>query len=80
MFTNSGMFTARLDAVAFSTRMAGVAFPSASMWVMYSCVYSDGLFEEKASQWPFGENVCQEFMTGWFDASGRASPPLNGTM
>jgi len=38
MLTNSGMFTARLAAVEFSIRIAGLSWPSASRWVRNICV------------------------------------------
>ena len=39
VFTNSGIFTARLAAVVLSTKIAGVSLPSASICVSISCVY-----------------------------------------
>jgi hypothetical protein len=36
--TNSGILTARLAAVEFSTRIAGVSLPASSIWVRKSCV------------------------------------------
>jgi hypothetical protein len=38
------------------------------------------LLEEKTSQRPLGEKLCQEFITGRFDCKRRASPPSKGTM
>jgi hypothetical protein len=77
MFTNSGIFTARLAAVAFSIRIAGLSLPSSSMCVRYICVYGDRLFEENTSQRPLGEKLCQEFISGVLRACA-APPPLGG--
>ena len=62
MFTNSGMLTARLAAVVFSIRIAGLSLPSSSMCVRYICVYGERALEENTSQRPLGEKLCQEFM------------------
>src|ERR1019366_2656597 len=80
MFTNSGMFTARFDAVIFSTRIAGLSLPFSSMWARNNWVNSERPFEENASQRPFGEKVCQEFIRDWLQFIRRAVPPSNGTM
>ena len=80
MFTNSGMFTARLAAVLFSTRTAGVSLPCSSMWVRNIWVYGERLLEENTIQRPLGEKLCQEFMSGVFARMRRASPPSAGTM
>src|SRR5664279_3865879 len=80
MFTNSGIFTARFAAVVLSTRIAGLSLPSASMCVNMSCVKGDRPFDEKASQRPFGEKVCQEFIVGVLQFISRALPPWKGTI
>ena len=77
---NSGMFTARLEAVEFSMRMAGVSLPCSSMCVSHICVYGERLLEEKTSQRPLGEKLCQEFITGVLHRMRRAGPPSAGTM
>ena len=43
-------------------------------------MYGDRLFEENTSQRPFGEKLCQEFMSGVLQRIRRASPPSAGTM
>src|SRR5450756_1557211 len=80
MLTNSGMFTARLAAVAFSTRIAGLSLPASSRWVRNICVYGDRLLEENTSHRPLGEKLCQEFISGVLQRIGRAAPPPAGTM
>src|SRR5689334_21019445 len=80
MFTNSGMFTARLAAVEFSIRTGGLSCPFSSMWVRNLCVYGERLFEENTSQRPLGEKLCHEFMSGVLHRIRRASPPSAGTM
>src|ERR1035441_11078825 len=80
ILTNSGMFTARLAAVEFSMRIAGLSLPSASRWVKNICVYGDRLFDEKTSQRPFGEKLCHEFICEVLALILRAVPPSNGTM
>src|ERR1019366_4109323 len=80
ILTNSGMFTARFAAVEFSIRIAGLSLPSASRWVKNICVYGDRLFDEKTSQRPFGEKLCQEFMRRVLQFMRRAAPPAAGTM
>ena len=77
---NSGIFTARLAAVAFSIRIAGLSFPRSSMWVRYIWVYRERPLDENTSHFPLGEKLCQEFIRGVFDVSGRATPPPDGTM
>src|SRR3974390_1787601 len=80
MFTNSGIFTARFEAVALSTRIAGLSMPSSSMCVRNNCVNNERPLDENASQRPFGENVCQEFIGDMLQLMRRAGPPSNGTM
>src|SRR3974390_1922787 len=80
MFINSGIFTARFAAVEFSTRMAGPPLPSSSMCVRNICVYGERLFDENTSQRPFGEKLCQEFISGVLQRIFRASPPDAGTI
>ena len=74
------MFTARFAAVEFSIRMAGLSLPSSSTCVRKSCVYGERDFDEKTSQRPFGEKLCQEFMSGVLHRMSRASPPSAGTI
>src|SRR5271157_1933875 len=74
------MFTARLAAVALSTRMAGLSLPSASMCVRYICVYGDRAFDENTSQRPLGEKLCHEFIRGVLQRIRRACPPSAGTI
>src|ERR1039458_1553240 len=50
MLTNSGMLTARLAAVEFSMRMAGLSLPSSSMWVRNICVYGERLLDRKSTR------------------------------
>src|ERR1017187_5917044 len=80
MLTNSGMLTARLLAVEFSIRMAGLSLPSSSMWVRNICVYGERLLEENTSHRPFGEKLCHEFMSGVLHRMRRASPHCAGTI
>src|SRR5512141_1983672 len=80
MFTNSGILTARFAAVAFSIRTGGLSSPDSSMCVRNIWVYGDRLFDEKTSQRPFGEKLCQEFMSGVLQFMRRAVPPVAGTM
>ncbi len=77
---NSGIFTARFAAVEFSIAIAGVLLPSASMCVRYRRVYTEGDFDEKTSQRPFGEKLCHEFITGRLLRRGRSTPPPTGTI
>src|ERR1017187_8309266 len=79
-FTNSGMLTARLLAVEFSMRMAGVSRPSGSICVRNICVSGERLLEENTSQRPLGEKLCQEFIRDVLHFMRRATPPLNGTI
>src|SRR5664279_4536854 len=80
ILTNSGMLTARLAAVEFSIRMAGLSLPSSSMWVRNICVYGERLLDEKTSQRPLGEKLCQEFMGDILARIRRAAPPAAGTI
>src|SRR5271165_5613034 len=80
IFTNSGIFTARFAAVAFSIRIAGVSFPCSSICVKYICVYGDLLFDENTSQRPFGEKLCHEFISAVLQFIRRAVPPAAGTI
>src|ERR1022692_1198509 len=80
MLTNSGMLTARLAAVEFSMRMAGLSLPSSSMWVRNICVYGDRLLEENTSQRPLGEKLCHEFIRDVLQSMRRATPPATGTI
>ena len=50
------------------------------MCVRYICVYGERLLDEKTSQRPLGEKLCQEFISGVLHFISRASPPCNGTM
>src|SRR5512135_2332889 len=79
-FTNSGRLTARLAAVAFSIRIAGLSLPPSSIWVRYICVYGDLLLEANTNQRPFGEKLCQEFMSAVLHFIRRACPPPVGTI
>src|SRR5580698_2938959 len=54
MLTNSGRLTARFAAVALSIRIAGLSWPSASMWVRYIWVKNERPFDEKTIQRPLG--------------------------
>ena len=80
MFTNSGRFTARFGGFMSGTRIAGVSLPFSSMCVRKSCVYGVLRLEEKASHFPFGDHVCQEFIDGPLHLIFRASPPSAGTI
>jgi len=79
MFTNSGMFTPRFAAVAFSTRIAGLSLPFSSMWVRNNCVNSERPFDENASHARSAKRV-QEFIGERLQFIRRAVPPSNGTM
>src|ERR1039458_5948145 len=74
------MLTARLAAVVFSTRIAGLSLPAASICVRYICVYGERRFEENTSQRPLGDQECQEFMGAAFERKRRAVPPCAGMM
>ena len=50
------------------------------MWVRNIWVYGERLFEEKTSQRPLGEKLCQEFISGVLQRMRRAAPPPAGTM
>ena len=78
MLTNSGMFTARLGAVELGTRIAGPASPFSSIWVRNIWVNGVNPLDEKTSHLPFGEKLCQEFMSGKLHWSSRALPPPAG--
>ena len=80
MFTNSGMFTARLAAVASSITIAGLSLPAASMCVRYIRVYGPRRFEENTSQWPLGDQLCQEFIGAAFEFNAAPWPPPAGTI
>src|ERR1035441_2895438 len=79
ILTNSGMFTARLAAGEFSMRIAGAWVTLPSRWVKNIWVYGGRLFDQKTSQRPFGEKLCQEFMRRVLQFMRRASPPAAGT-
>src|ERR1700690_1248501 len=80
ILTNSGMLTARLAAVELSTRIGGLSLPSWSRCVRDIWVWGDRFLEEKTSQRPLGEKLCQEFMRDVFERIRRGTPPAAGTM
>ena len=72
------MLTARLAAVAFSIRIAGLSLPSSSRCVRNICVYGERLLEENTSQRPLGEKLCQEFISGVLQRMRRACAARRG--
>src|SRR3989338_11305614 len=59
---------------------AGVSRPSSSMCVRNICVYGRFPLEEKTIHRPFGEKLCQEFISDRLQRMSRASPPASGTI
>jgi hypothetical protein len=51
------------------------------MWVRNICVYGERLFDENTIQRPFGEKLCQEFISGVLAVhEARPCRPAAGTM